>query len=65
LVSVQKVLYTVEETAELFSVGRCKIYELVGSGELYSVKLGKLRRIPAAAIERYIAALIEPADVAS
>jgi excisionase family DNA binding protein len=57
--AVQKLLYTVEETAELFSVGRCKVYELVSSGELYSVKLGRSRRIPAIAIERYIAALTD------
>lgn len=49
----------VEETAESFSVGRCKIYELVASGELYLVKIGRLRRIPARAIERFIESVDE------
>lgn len=52
----------VEETAESFSVGRCKIYELVASGELYLVKIGRLRRIPARAIERFIES-VDEADV--
>ena len=52
--TMEQLLYTVEETGELFSCGRDKIYELINSGQLYSVKLGRLRRIPAASIERYL-----------
>ena len=58
---MEKLLYTVDETAELLSVGRCKIYELFNEGQLYSVKVGKSRRVPAIAIDRFLAALgVEP-----
>jgi excisionase family DNA binding protein len=49
-------LVRVEEAARILSLGRSKIYELMGSGELPSVKCGKARRIPLAALEQWVAA---------
>ncbi len=43
--------------ARLGGVGRSKFYELVGSGELRSVKIGKRRLVPEQAIVEYIARL--------
>ncbi|GAB1819312.1 helix-turn-helix domain-containing protein [Herbidospora mongoliensis] len=37
--------YTVEQIAEILSVGRDKIYYLLRTGQLKSIKIGKLRRI--------------------
>lgn len=37
-------LLTVEETAELLQVGRDKVYYLLRTGQLRSIKIGKLRR---------------------
>ncbi|WP_343948211.1 helix-turn-helix domain-containing protein [Nonomuraea longicatena] len=37
--------YTVEQVAEMLSVGRDKIYYLLRTGQLRSIKIGKLRRI--------------------
>jgi excisionase family DNA binding protein len=51
-------LYTPEATAEVLSVGRSRVYELIATGELRSVTIGRSRRIPAAAIDAYIAALV-------
>jgi excisionase family DNA binding protein len=48
------VLLRVEEAAELLGLGRTKTYELVLSGELESVKVGKARRIPRAALEEFV-----------
>lgn len=41
----------------LGSIGRSKFYELVSSGELRSVKIGKRRLVPEQAICEYIARL--------
>jgi excisionase family DNA binding protein len=37
--------YTVEQVAEMLSVGRDKVYFLLRTGQLKSIKIGKLRRI--------------------
>jgi excisionase family DNA binding protein len=51
---VEKLLLKVEEVAELTSLGRSKIYELVASGELRSVSIGRARRIPVAALAAWV-----------
>ena len=52
-----KLLYTTVEAARLLGVGRSTVYLLMGEGRLESVKVGGLRRIPAAALEEYVEAL--------
>jgi excisionase family DNA binding protein len=37
--------YTVEQVAEMLHVGRDKVYYLLRTGQLRSIKIGKLRRI--------------------
>ncbi len=37
--------YTVEQVAEMLSIGRDKVYFLLRTGQLNSIKIGKLRRI--------------------
>ena len=37
--------YTVEQVAEMLHVGRDKVYYLLRTGQLHSLKIGKLRRI--------------------
>ncbi|MPY99445.1 MAG: helix-turn-helix domain-containing protein [Actinophytocola sp.] len=49
-----RTLLTVEETAERLSIGRTTVFALLKSGELESVQLGRLRRIPAKAVEAYV-----------
>ena len=46
----------VEEAAAVIGIGRTMAYELVMSGKLGSVKIGKARRIPASAVQKYLAA---------
>lgn len=50
----ERLLLRVEEAAELCGLGRSKVYELVASGELESVQIGKARRIPRAALEAFV-----------
>ncbi|MEU3048920.1 excisionase family DNA-binding protein [Streptomyces sp. NPDC006984] len=44
------VALTVTEAARRIGIGRTKLYEYVSSGEIASVKIGSLRRIPAEAV---------------
>ena len=53
-----RVLLRVEEAAEMLSIGRCRIFDLINSGELLSVKIGSSRRIPEQAVRDYVARLM-------
>lgn len=53
-----RVLLTAEEAAERLAIGRTAVYALLKSGELESVRIGRLRRIPATAVENYVQQLI-------
>ncbi|MFI6680157.1 helix-turn-helix domain-containing protein [Kribbella sp. NPDC050470] len=47
-------LLTVEQTAQQLGIGRTTVFALLKSGELESIPLGRLRRIPAECITEYI-----------
>jgi excisionase family DNA binding protein len=47
----------VEQAAQALGIGRTFMYELVGSGEVESVLIGRLRRVPADALADYVARL--------
>ena len=47
-------LLTAEETARRLSIGRTLVYRLMASGDLESVRIGRLRRIPAIALDDYV-----------
>jgi excisionase family DNA binding protein len=47
-------LLTVEETAEALHISRDRTYYLLRTGQLRSIKIGKLRRISRAWIEEFI-----------
>lgn len=51
---MDQLLLTPEEAAELLAVGRTKLYELLRTGALESVRIGAARRIPAAALTAYV-----------
>ena len=55
--AVEKLLLKPEEAAEILSIGRSKVYELMGTGELASVRIGACRRIPAEALSDFVAGL--------
>ncbi|MFD7900542.1 helix-turn-helix domain-containing protein [Streptomyces sp. NPDC059743] len=52
-----RVLYTVEATAELLSCGRSTVYGLMTADALSFVKLGHSRRIRRADIDAFVAQL--------
>lgn len=61
---MEKLLYTPVEAARVLRVGRSKVYELLGIGELTSVRNGACRRIPATALLEFVHRLSEPAQEA-
>ena len=52
-----EMLLTVEEAARRLRIGRTLVYQLISSGELESVKVGRLRRVPAECLPAYVATL--------
>jgi excisionase family DNA binding protein len=49
--------YTVEQVAEMLSIGRDKVYFLLRTGQLKSIKIGKLRRITDQHLANFISSL--------
>jgi len=49
--------YTVEQVAEMLHVGRDKVYYLLRTGQLRSIKIGKLRRITQQQLAEFVASL--------
>jgi excisionase family DNA binding protein len=54
-----QVLLTVPQVMERTQLGRHKIYELINSRRLASVRVGRCRRIPAVAVDKLVSDLIE------
>lgn len=50
----EKLLYSPEEAATVLGVSRAWIFELIARGEIESIKLGRLRKIPADAAAAYV-----------
>jgi excisionase family DNA binding protein len=54
---VAPVLYRVDEAAEALRLSRSVLYELIRSGGLRTVKAGRRRLVPVAALTEYVASL--------
>ncbi len=54
---VEYIVLTVEQAAKRLNIGRTLMYTLVSNGEVESVLIGRLRRIPQDALTRYVANL--------
>ncbi|OFE08257.1 ethanolamine utilization protein EutA [Rhodococcus sp. 1139] len=50
-------LHAIPAVQERLSIGRSKVFELLESGELRSVKIGKSRRVSESALCEYIKGL--------
>jgi excisionase family DNA binding protein len=51
---MDRVLLTIPEVAEATALGRSKVYELVAAGKIESVQIGRARRVPRDAVERFV-----------
>jgi excisionase family DNA binding protein len=54
---VVRLLYRVGEVALALGISRAKVYELISSGALRSVRIDGARRIKAADLEAFVASL--------
>jgi excisionase family DNA binding protein len=52
-----RLMLTAEQAAEALGIGRTNVFALIKSGELESIRIGRLRRVPADAIDTYTAKL--------
>ncbi len=53
----ERLLYRVEEAGQELGLSRATVFELLSSGELDSVTIGRSRRIPRQALEEFVARL--------
>lgn len=60
----ERVLLTAEEAAERLGVGRTLMYRLIRTGEIESVRIGRLRRVPVGAIQDYAARIVREQNAA-
>ena len=51
---LQPLLLTPVEAARRLSIARSSLYELLLTGEIVSLKIGRSRRVPLAALTEYI-----------
>ncbi|MBW8482265.1 helix-turn-helix domain-containing protein [Actinomadura parmotrematis] len=49
--------YTVEQVGETLQIGRDTVYQLIRTGRLRSIKIGKLRRITDQQLADFVASL--------
>lgn len=57
LTQLVPLVLTIDQAAERLGVGRTIMYALVSSGAVESVKIGRLRRVPADALVTFLAEL--------
>jgi excisionase family DNA binding protein len=51
---VDKLLFTPREVAQLLGISRSSLYELLRRGEIASVRIGRSRRVPRAALSAFV-----------
>lgn len=51
--SISELLLKPEAAAQALNIGRSKIYQLIETGEIESVKIGRSRRISVKALEAF------------
>jgi excisionase family DNA binding protein len=51
-------MLTVDQAADALQISRTKLFDLLRTGVLRSVKIGRARRVPASSIDQYINELL-------
>ena len=54
VIQAPRVMLSVDEAAKCLSVGRSTMYELINSGEIESVHIGRLHRVPADCLHEFV-----------
>lgn len=58
-----RALLSVEQAADVLGVSRSTMYEIIKAGDIETVKVGRLRRVPSDAIDAYVIAQTERGPV--
>jgi excisionase family DNA binding protein len=58
-----RLLLTVPEAAEALAISRSKLYELIATGLIRSVRIDGSRRVPVEALETYVSQLLDQMEV--
>ncbi|NYH42627.1 excisionase family DNA binding protein [Micromonospora jinlongensis] len=53
-----RVVLTIEEAAQRLGIGRTTMYALVKSGQIRTVTIGRLRRVPSFCLDEYVQRLL-------
>ena len=56
-----KILHSIREASHALSLSRSKLYELIHTGTLKTVKIGQRRLVPATSLSAYVNSLSEAA----
>jgi excisionase family DNA binding protein len=54
-----ELLLTPEDVADVLRIGRTRVYDLINTGVLRSLKIGRLRRVRRIDLEEFIAVLVD------
>lgn len=60
--SDERLLLSVVEAAQRLGIGRTLMYELLAAGQVQSVHVGRLHKIPARALDAYVVRLTAGSD---
>ena len=60
---MERLLLRPHEAAEVLGLGRSKVYELIASGAIPSITIGKSRRVPLDALRAWVRAQAEAGSV--
>jgi excisionase family DNA binding protein len=55
------ILVSVDDAAQMLSIGRTAAWELVRKQRIKSVKIGRTRRVPVSAVQEYVQRLLDEA----
>ena len=51
---VEPICVRIDDAARMIGVGRTKLYELIATGELEAVKIGKATRVTTASLQKFV-----------
>jgi excisionase family DNA binding protein len=57
-IQAPRLLLSVEDAADRLALSRTRLYALIKTGEIVSVRIGRLRRVPVEALTTFTARLI-------
>lgn len=58
--AIRPLCVTIDETADMLSIGRTAVYQLIADGEIEAIKLGKSTRVTIASLDRLLESRSSP-----